>query len=197
MNFDNTIAALQPILMAFEQLGIPYYLGGSVVSSAYGVPRATLDVDIIADLRLEHVRPLVGLIQSKYYVDEDMIRDAIKHRASFNVLYLDFMFKVDVFILKSRQFDQEEQRRARLRVLVEGIQPFYMASPEDIILHKLEWYRMGNEVSDRQWDDILGVLKTRGAELDVAYLQKWAAQLQVTDLLEKALSEAGLTNPNS
>lgn len=195
MNSDAIFATIHPILIAFERLGITYYLGGSVVSSAYGIPRATLDVDVIADLRTEHIHPLIELIKDTYYVDEDMIRDAIKHRSSFNIIYFDLMSKVDIFLPKPRPFDQEEHLRVQSEVLIEGAPPFYIASPEDIILHKLEWYRMGREISDRQWKDILGVLKTRRQSLDVVYMRKWAAQLQVGDLLERALIESGLTLP--
>ena len=121
-----------------------------------------------------------------------MIRDAIKRRSSFNVIHLDTMLKVDVFIPKSRSFDQEELRRAQQEVLLEGTRPFNIASPEGTILNKLEWYRMGGEVSDRQWKDILGVLKIQGTNLDMDYLKKWSANLKVTDLLERALVDAGL-----
>ncbi len=129
---------------------------------------------------------------AEYYIDEDMVRDAVRRRSSFSVIHLDTMLKVDVFILKSRAFDQEELRRVQQQVLVEGSRTFYMASPEDSVLNKLEWYRMGGEVSDRQWNDILGVLKVQGTALDINYLQRWAAALDVSDLLERALVDAGL-----
>ena len=132
------------------------------------------------------------LLEADYYVDEDAVRDAVKRRSSFNAIYLDAMLKVDIFVPKSRLFDQEELRRTRLQTLIDGSRPFYVASPEGTILNKLEWYRMGGEVSDRQWNDILGVLKVQGTNLDMAYLHRWAAALQVTDLLERALVDAGL-----
>jgi len=193
MNAEGIIAAITPIVAIFEQLGIDYYIGGSVVSSAYGIPRATFDVDLIADLRVEHVRLLVKELEAEYYIDEDMIRDAIKHRSSFNVMYLVSMLKIDVFLPKLRSFDQEEYHRAHPKVLVQGTRPFYVASPEDTVLHKLEWYRMGNEISDRQWNDILGVLKTQSKTIDIKYLRHWATHLRVADLLERAFEEAGLT----
>ena len=191
MNALQILAAISPIIEALEQLGVSYHIGGSVASSVYGILRATIDADLVADLRLEHVRPLVMQLKTDYYIDEDMIRDAIKRRSSFNVIHLDTMLKVDVFIPKSRLFDQEELRRSQQEVLLEGTRPFSVASPEGTILNKLEWYRMGGEVSDRQWNDILGVLKVQGTDLDMIYLQKWAANLNVTDLLERALIDAG------
>src|SRR5437667_2215786 len=192
---DNTPdiqVTITPLVEALEELGVPYHIGGSVASSLYGLPRLTIDVDIVADLRQGHIRPLIDQLQTDYYIDEDMIRDAIKRRGSFNVIHLDTMLKVDVFIPKTRLFDQEELRRVQQEVLSEGTRPFNIASPEGTILNKLEWYRMGGEVSDRQWNDILGVLKVQGTHLNMAYLQRWAANLKVTDLLERALVDAGL-----
>jgi hypothetical protein len=193
MNTSEIIDAITSIIAAFERLGIDYYIGGSVVSSVYGIPRATFDVDLIADLRAEHVRPLVKELEAEYYIDEDMIRDAIKHRSSFNVMYLASMLKVDVFLPKLRPFDQEEYRRVHSEVLVQGTRAFRVASPEDTVLHKLEWYRMGNEVSDRQWNDILGILKIQGKTINIEYLRHWAINLRVADLLDRALEDAGLT----
>jgi len=192
MNSSQVLAAITPVIEVFDQLGVLYHIGGSVASSIYGILRATIDADLIADLRLEHIRPLVIRLQTNYYIDEDMIRDAIKRRGSFNVIHLDTMLKVDIFIPKTRLFDQEELRRVQQEVLSEGTRPFNVASPEGTILNKLEWYRMGGEVSDRQWNDILGVLKVQGTNLDMAYLRRWAANLSVTDLLERALVDAGL-----
>ncbi len=192
MNSSQVLAAITPVIEVFDQLGVLYHIGGSVASSIYGILRATIDADLIADLRLEHVRPLVTQLQTDYYIDEDMIRDAIRRRSSFNVIHLDTMLKVDVYIPKFRSFDQEELRRAQQEVLLEGTRLFNVASPEGTILNKLEWYRMGGEVSDRQWNDILGVLKVQGMHLDMDYLKKWSANLKVTDLLERALVDAGL-----
>jgi hypothetical protein len=193
MNAPEIVAAIEPIVEALEELGVTYHIGGSVASSVHGIPRLTIDTDIVADLRPEHVRPLVKQLEVEYYIDADAVRDAIRRRSSFNAIHLDTMLKVDVFIAKTRAFDQEELRRVRQEVLAEGTRPFYMASPEGTILNKLEWYRMGGEVSDRQWNDILGVLKVKGTALDMVYMQRWAKALQVTDLLERALVEAGMS----
>ncbi len=192
-NTQYILAAITPIVEALEQLGVNYHIGGSVASSIHGIIRATIDADLVADLELKHVRPLVKLLEADYYIDEDAVRDAVKRRSSFNAIYLDAMLKVDVFVPKLRLFDQEELRRTQLQPLIEGARPFYVASPEGTILNKLEWFRMGGEVSDRQWNDILGVLKVQGSNLEMIYLRRWAAALQVTDLLERALVDAGFT----
>jgi len=190
----DILVPIIPLVDAFEQLGVSYYIGGSVASSAYGLPRTTIDADLVADLRIEHVRPLVQQLQNAYYIDADMIRDAIKHRSEFNIIHFETMLKVDVFIQKTRAFDRETRRRVRQEKLDETSSDhvFLLASPEDVILNKLEWYKMGGEVSDRQWNDILGVLKVQGTSLDLAYLRQWAAALDVSPLLDRALEDAGL-----
>ena len=94
-------------------------------------------------------------------------------------------------IPKPRSFSQQERLRARPVILIEGTRPFLLSSPEDIILNKLEWYKMGGEISTRQWNDVLGVLNRQKATLDLVYLRQWAQDLQVSDLLERVLAEVG------
>ncbi len=191
-NAKDVIEALMPLVEALEDSGIAYYLGGSVASSAYGVSRPTQDIDVIADIRIEHVLPLVRRLKSEYYVDADMIRDAIRRKSSFNIIYLDLMFKVDIFLPKPRQFTQQELLHIRKEVIAEGTRPFYLSSPEDIILNKLEWYKMGAEVSTRQWNDLMGVINRQKTTLDLAYLRQWAKELDVVELLERALAQSGI-----
>ncbi|MBU6348958.1 MAG: hypothetical protein KGS73_02260 [Chloroflexi bacterium] len=179
------------VAQTLEQLGIPYAVGGSLASSLHGVMRATLDVDIVADMRSEHVPPLVAALAPEFYADDEMMRDAIEHRSSFHLIHYKTAFKVDIFIRKLRAFDRMQlQRRARSVIASDPEQSVYVTSPEDTILAKLEWYRLGGEVSDRQWRDILGVMKIRADALDLAYLHQWADELQVADLLDRALAAA-------
>ncbi len=181
--------ALHPVVAAFRELGIDYFIGGSVASSAYGVARSTLDIDVVADLREPQVDPLVNRLQNDYYIDAGMIRRALAAQASFNVIHLATMMKVDVFILKSTPYDQTAFHRRRADSLVEETSDlFSFAAPEDVILHKLGWYRLGGEVSDRQWSDVLGVLEVQRDALDMEYLHGWAERLGVADLLQRALS---------
>jgi hypothetical protein len=179
------------VTQTLEHLGIPYAVGGSLASSLHGVMRSTLDVDIVADMKIEHIKPLVAALSQEFYADDEMMRDAIEHHSSFNLIHYETAFKVDIFIRKTRIFDGVQLERRRSTVIVtDPEQSVYVVSPEDIILAKLEWYRLGGEVSDRQWRDILGVLKTRAGELEVDYLRQWARELKVSDLLERALQAA-------
>ncbi len=178
------------VAQTLEDLGIPYAVGGSLASSVHGVMRSTLDVDIVADMRLEHIQPLVAALSKEFYADDEMMREAIEHQSSFNLIHYETAFKVDIFIRKARAFDQMQLERRRTSVIAtDPEKSVYVTSPEDTVLAKLEWYRMGGEVSDRQWRDILGVLKTRAGELDLQYLRKWANELKVSDLLDRALKE--------
>jgi hypothetical protein len=194
MNKPDILTALIPVVETFEELGVPYYIGGSVASSAYGLPRATVDVDLVTDLRPVHIQPFIEHLQAEYYVDEKRVRDAVQRRVSFNLIHFNTLLKVDVFISKARPYDQEVFRRVLPSKLeeAEDARDFYLASPEDVILAKLEWYRAGGEVSEHQWKDLLGVLKVKGTNLDIDYLKQWSAQLGLSDLLKRALAEADL-----
>lgn len=175
----------------FEQLGVPYVIGGSLASTLYGMVRTTQDSDIVAEMRREHLQPFVSALQDEFYVDEEMIADSILHNSSFNIIHRETMFKVDVFIPRPRPFLQSQLARAQRQTFnFEQEVSAKFASPEDTVLSKLEWYRMGGEASERQWRDILGVLKTRAGELDLDYLKKWAGELKISDLLERVLKEA-------
>lgn len=188
---NEPVQVTMQVIHALEKLHIPYVIGGSLASAVHGVMRATMDTDIVADLREEHAQPLGDALGGTFYADVEMIKDAIEHRGSFNLIHLDTMFKVDVFIPKQREFDQLQlQRRTTQVIAIDPQEVAFVASAEDTVLAKLEWYRMGGEVSDRQWRDILGILKVQAESLDLEYLRKWSGILGVVDLLETALGEA-------
>ena len=187
----EAVNVMMLVVDAFDRLQIPYFIGGSMASALHGVARSTLDADMVAEIRLEEVGALVKALGTDFYADEEMIRDAIRHHGSFNLIHLATMFKVDVFTRKERPFDRVQfQRRVEQLFATNPEQKAFMTTAEDIILAKLEWYRLGNEISDRQWRDILGVLKVQAGRLDMDYLHKWAAELNVTDLLQRALKES-------
>jgi len=179
------------VIDALEKLNVRYLIGGSLASALYGVPRATMDADLVADLRTEDAEPLARALANAFYVDAEMIRDAVRQTRSFNVIHLATAFKVDVFVRKKRAFDEAQlARRTRQIIATEPERTAFVASAEDTILTKLEWYRIGGETSERQWRDVLGVVKVQGERLDRNYLRDWAAQLGVADLLGRIFKEA-------
>ena len=184
--------ATEPLIQFFEANAIQYHIGGSVASSAHGIPRTTLDVDLVADIKPEQVDQMVNALKAIYYIDGDMIKKAIKNESSFNLIHLQTIIKIDVFVLKKDPFNKQVMERAIEGNLNLGDEePFFVrfSSPEDIILHKLSWFRLGGEQSERQWKDILGVLNIQQESLDFEYMQHWAKHIQVSDLLERALAE--------
>ncbi len=189
---DRLVHTMLPVAEALEQLTIPYVIGGSVASILHGMPRTTMDIDLVADYASHHVAPLVALLQPTCYIDQRMIFEAISHRSSFNVITYSTGMKVDIFLPKQRPFDQMLIKRAYAARIHPDFRPFPIITPEDTVLAKLEWYRLGNEISERQWYDIQGILKLQANALDMDYLRQWAATLQVTDLLVQALEDAGL-----
>lgn len=194
MRDPDLLAAIGPVAEAFEKLGARYYIGGSIASSAYGAARATLDVDMVSDLKPQHVRFLAKMLESSYYIDEDAIGEAIRKHSSFNLIHLETMIKVDIFIVGDEPYPQQALQRRRKDTLDEDQQAieFYLATSEDIVLIKLGWYRMGGEVSERQWSDVVGVLKVQDKALDRVYLRHWASELKLTNLLEQAFRDAGI-----
>ena len=193
MNSPDLLLAVKPIIKTFEKLSIPYYIGGSIASSLYGMARATMDVDMVVNISLHHVSSLVDSLQDAYYVDEPMILEAIETSSSFNLIHLATMMKIDVFVQKQEPFHQSALKRKRVDQLVENDSEslFYFYSPEDILLHKLLWYEMGQQISERQWLDVLGIIKVQSGSLDRSYLKQWARALDVFDLLTRAFEQAG------
>ena len=187
---NEPIEVTLKVTHVLERLGIPYFIGGSLASTLYGMIRTTQDSDIVAEMRIEHLKPFVSALQGEFHLDDEMIAESIQHHSSFNIIHRETMFKVDVFIPHPRPFLHAQFIRSQKQsFLFETEVSAKFASPEDTILAKLEWYHLGGEVSERQWRDILGVLKTRAGALDLSYLRNWADELEVTNLLERALKE--------
>lgn len=176
---------------ALERLGVGYLVGGSLASSLHGIPRATLDVDIVADLRMAHVKPLVAALENEFFIDVDMVTDAVRRRSTFNVLHLATMFKVAVFVVGDDDLLAVElSRKQRIRVVDSPPSELNLATAEDMVLQKLIWYREGGSISDRQWGDVLGILRTQGERLDSEYLDRWATRKGLSELLARALADA-------
>jgi hypothetical protein len=185
------VAVTLLVVDVLESLQVPYFVVGSLASATYGVARATLDADLVADLQARHAEPLAEALDEEFYVDLDTIRDAILRRSSFNLIHLDTAFKVDVFVCRGDRYDREQlRRRTPQAVGGEAGRTVYFATAEDTALSKLAWYRSGGEVSERQWADALGVVRVQRQRLDHVYLRTWAEELHLVDLLERALREA-------
>lgn len=194
MKKNDIISAIDMVIECFEWLGIDYCIGGSVASSAYGIARATMDVDLIAKIETKHVDNLVKALEKNYYIDAGMITNAIQKKSSFNLIHLETMIKIDVFILRDQPYDLNAFDRRQTDTLdEENTRKFYLSSPEDVILSKLQWYHLGGRLSQQQWKDVLGVLKVQGDRLDLKYLKYWASKLNLSNLLNSSFNDAGIT----
>jgi len=192
MTSPDILMALKPLIETFNKFSISYYIGGSLASSIYGMPRTTLDADIVADINPNQIKALKSNLQEEYYIDENMIKNAIINSSSFNLIHLETSVKIDVFVYKDNAYQKNAIERSVEDTLVENEQSskFCFASPEDIIINKLKWYQMGGKVSERQWLDIIGVIKIQGVFLDKEYLKKWSIKLELIELLKKAFIDA-------
>jgi hypothetical protein len=179
------------VIDILEDLGTRYHLGGSFASAIHGVPRQTMDADIVVDLDTGRVVRLTERLKNEFYVDSEVAADAVARRGSFNAIHLATGFKVDFFVKGNSDFDKVELDRSELCQIVEDpSRSVYVKTAEDTVLRKLQWYTAGGGVSDRQWRDVLGVIMTGGDDIDRDYLRVWAARLNLADELERAFSEA-------
>jgi hypothetical protein len=184
--------AVARLLEVLDRLEIPYFLAGSAASSIHGLSRPTMDADFVVDLRPAQVEEFAAQLQPDFYADPPMIHDALKRGRSFNLIHYATSFKIDLFPLRNDDYSRTSFARRRFEISNSfGSKPLEcaVAMPEDVILRKLEWYRAGGETSERQWNDLRGVLRVSGDRLDRDYLRKWARYLKVDDLLNRLLGE--------
>lgn len=182
------------IAATFERLDIPYLAVGSLASSLHGAPRSTDDVDFVASLDPAGAERLVAALRPAYYVSDDAVRDAAvaPRGGAFNAIHLATAVKVDVFVAGDDPFDAERlHRRGRVRLALEHAAELFVDTAEYTVLRKLEWYRRGGEVSERQWSDVLAVLRAQGEHLDRTAMDQWAQRLGIGDLLQRARLAAG------
>lgn len=193
---SDTIKITLQATGVLEQLGIPYLIGGSMASIIHGEPRLTTDLDLVVDLRKEQVPALVTALEADFHVDDRSLLRAIRESSSTNFIYLETMFKLDIYIAKRDEWTLEQMRLREKKCLIEGDNSTarQVSNPATTILQKLWWYRRGGEVSEKQWRDVQGVLKVQSTSLDFDYLHQWAATLKVADLLNRAFDDAGI-NP--
>ena len=182
--------ALDPIGVALlvtqvlDRLDVLHTIGGSIASSVAGEPRSTLDVDIVAALEPRHVAPLVAALTAEFYVDAAALDRAVMERRTANLIHQDTQLKIDLFVAGGSPIDALQLQRRRA-VDLDG-QRLYVHPPEDILLQKLRWFDLGGRTSDRQWRDVLGIVRVQGSRLDRDYLRTQARVLGVEDLLTRA-----------
>ena len=177
---------LRQIATVFERLGAPYLITGSTATIAYGEPRFTNDIDVVVDLPATQVEALlIAFPEPEFYVSRSAVEVAVARRHQFNIIHPTSGLKVDVIVATDSDFARERLRRARqLPVLPERTVPF--ASPEDVILKKMEYFREGE--SEKHLRDIAGVLRVQGDRVDRDYIDAWAAKLGLTDVWKCVLS---------
>ena len=189
MDDANPWSAVAEVARVFEALGLRYAVGGSLASSVAGEPRSTQDADISVDLRPEHVDALLDGLSGRFYVPADRLRRAARERLSVNLIHLETALKVDIFVAGGTPIDEDVLRRRVPFSPPSAHQRLYIYTPEDVLLHKLRWYRNGGGTSERQWRDVIGNLRVQGSALDRDYLRRGADALAVSDLLARAFGE--------
>ncbi len=176
------------VASALERCGVRYSIGGSLASTFTGEPRSTLDVDILVELPASNIDEFVGALGGEFFADADAIRRAVRDGSSVNIFHNPTSIKVDLFIAGDSVLDRSQlARRSRVRLSAGDI---FVHSAEDILLQKLHWYRLGGEVSDRQWRDIVGIIAVQGERLDRTFLLSTAQATGLDTLLERALGDA-------
>jgi len=187
----DPLQILRTIVSALQELEIPCMLVGSFASSSHGFPRLTQDADLIVGLHPNQVDGFIKAFSHDFYVDRGLIELALTNRTSFNIIHFQSSFKVDFFVLGIGSYPETEFSRRVLKQIDPATDfSAHVQTAEDTLLSKLQWYRQGGEVSENQWRDAIGILKVQEGRLDSAYLQKWANDLGISDLLERARRQA-------
>jgi len=179
------------LFQILDRLGIVYAVGGSLASSLHGVARATQDVDIVIDLHAGQIKELCDALAPCFYVDEGAAMEAVRRGRSFNLIHFEAGLKIDLFVASRHPLGSEQLTHRRLAATAMlGGEPIEVSiiSAEDILLAKLLWYREGGDVSERQWNDLLNLVRVQRERLDRDYLALQAKRLEVGDLLGRLLS---------
>lgn len=187
---DEIGRALVALARAFDALSVTWAIGGSIASAAYGEPRATNDVDVIAVLTESVARDFVQLLGADFYADADSAADAARRHSSFNVIDNRSFIKIDVFVPARGPLGSGQLDRLQILEILPGFGGLPLLGPEDVILQKLRGYRLGGGASDRQWRDIVSVLRIARDEIDHAYLDVVATSEDLSALLARARDDA-------
>jgi hypothetical protein len=181
--------AFEPLRIALERAGIRFAIGGSWASTAFGEARFTNDVDILIDFTNENLQRFIALLPDTFYLNPEDALIAIGRGRPFNVIHMPTSFKFDLFPAAAFPLGMQELDRA-ISLSASGLSqaPVPFVTPEDILLAKLYWFRLGGEISEMQWRDIQGIIRACAATFDRKYLENGAIKLRVRDLLDKAFN---------
>ena len=194
---ETPIELAAAIAKILEELNIPYFVGGGLASSILGETRTTRDADIAILLEETDAPQLIEAMQSDFYISEVAVEEALSYRTNtFNVIHFTSALKADIYLIRPDDNFRKTAISRRIKIYPTDLPSlsFYICSAEDIVLQKLIWYCIARNKSEKQWRDILGVLKLQGDSLDFDYLNYWAAELNVTEECDRALTESGLNN---
>lgn len=192
---ESPSEAFAALLEVLDRMEIGYEVVGSVASSVHGIPRTSLDIDLVVDIGPDQIDEFAAALKGVFFADADQMREAFSRGRSANLIHLRTAWKFDLFPHANDEYSRTEfARRTHREIRPDGIHPIECAvmSAEDTILRKLEWYRAGNETSERQWNDLRGMFRSAGRQLDTGYLRRWAVHLKIGDLLQLLLVEFGL-----
>ena len=174
---SDELEVLKAATATLQGAGIPYMVTGSMAANFYATPRMTRDIDLVVDLSAAEIDRVVRLFQGTYYIDPDMVRQAIQNRSMFNMIHNALVVKVDCVVRKDTDYRREEFGRRRA-ITIAG-QSVAIVAPEDLILSKLDWAKDSH--SQMQLDDVRNLLRSV-PDLDTTYLSRWADQLGLTSL---------------
>lgn len=190
---DEFQSALERVTDALERTNTTYAVVGSVAGMFHGLSRSTRNIDLVVSLDPESIPKLVDALKPQMYLDEDLALEALRRGSSFNLIDLDSTFKIDVFPIKPRAYDRAAFARRYADTLEGSDRTTFVLCVEDVVLSKLEWFELTERSSERQWGDILELLKLNGLSMDLGYARRWARELNLEGLLDQALHQAGMT----
>lgn len=185
------LKVIKLVVDRIENLDVPYFIAGSIASSYYGIPRYTHDVDVVISISENDIRAIIRLFEGEGYLSQEGIQDALSRTGMFNFIHMESGLKVDFWLDRGEPFTKSCFERVRQVEISDGLL-VKMASPEDVLLHKIYWDHL--TPSERQIRDAQGILAVQGVKLDIGYIEEWAKKLGIEDKMEEVLSVRKLPN---